>query len=124
MRVADGVVGQLQLLERVHLTAGPDATIAVLVAGEILEDRLHRSAVRVSGIGKGDMPAGGEAAIGPGAAVEQEAVKVRVGDVPLELSDLHSPWPGGLADLCTFELTCRIHREGKPETCRIGSRGH
>ncbi|HLF98643.1 MAG TPA: hypothetical protein VI457_15995, partial [Methylococcaceae bacterium] len=38
MRVANGVVGQLQVLVNVHLTAVPHAAIAVLVAGEILED--------------------------------------------------------------------------------------
>ena len=38
-----------------HLTAAPDGAIAVLVAGEILEDRLHLRAVRVGGIGQGNM---------------------------------------------------------------------
>src|SRR6185436_18818172 len=108
MRVADGVVGQLQVLVGVHLTAGPEAAIAVLVGSEILEDRLHLRAVRVSGIGKGHMPAGGEMAIGPGAAVEQETVKVRMGDVALELPHPGSPWPGLRADLRAFELTRRM----------------
>src|SRR5882724_2270245 len=94
MRVANGVVGQLQVLVGVHLTAGPEAAIPVLVAGEILEDRLYLRAVRVSGIGQGHMPAGGEMAIGPGAAVEQETVKVRMGGVALELAHLGSTRPG------------------------------
>src|SRR4030095_4137351 len=94
MRVADGVVSQLQVLECVHLTAGPDAAIAVLVAGEILDDRLHLRAVRVSGIGQGNMPTGGEMPIGPGAAVEHETVKVRMGGVALELPHAGSTWPG------------------------------
>ena len=85
MRIADGVVGHLQVLVHVHLTAAPHAAIAVLVAGEILDDRLHLRAVRVSGIGEGNMPADGEMAIGPGAAVEHETVEVGMGGVALEL---------------------------------------
>ena len=124
MRVANGVVGQLQVLVCVHLTAGPEAAIAVLVGGEILEDRLHLRAVRVSGIDKGNVPAGGEMAIGPGAAVEQETVKVRMGGVALELPHPGSTRPGLRTDLRAFELTRRMLRQGEPETCRIGPRGH
>jgi hypothetical protein len=39
MRKADGVVGKLHVLEQVRLTTSPDAAIAVLVGGEVLEDR-------------------------------------------------------------------------------------
>src|ERR1041384_6621799 len=123
MRIPDGVVGQLQVLVHVHLTAGPHAAIAVLVAGEILEDRLHLRAVRVSGIDKGNMSAGGEMAIGPGAAVEQETIKVRMGSVALELPHLGSTWPGLRTDLRVFELTNTVLRQGEPETCRVGPRG-
>src|SRR6059058_1038539 len=124
MRVANGVVGQLQVLVCVHLTAGPEAAIPVLVAGEILEDRLYLRAVRVSGIDKGNMPAGGEMAIGPGAAVEHETVKVRMGGVALELPHPDSTRPGLRTDLRAFELTRRMLRQGEPETCRLGPRGH
>src|SRR6187549_3258812 len=124
MRVADSVVGHLQVLVKVHLTAGPDAAVAVLVGGEILDDRLHLSAVRVSGIGKGNIPADGEFAIGPRRAVSHETVKVRMGDVALELAELRATRPGGLADLRAFELPHRMLREGEPETCRVGTRGH
>src|SRR4029434_2181908 len=124
MRVANGVVGQLQALVCVHLTAGPEAAIPVLVAGEILEDGLYLKAVCVSGIDKGSMPTGGEMAIGPGAAVEQETVKVRMGGVALELTNLGSTWPGLRTDLRAFELTRRVLRQGEPETGRIGPRGH
>src|SRR6266566_6089940 len=110
MRVADCVVGQLQVLECVHLTACPDAAIAVLVAGEILDDRLHLRALRVSGIGKGNVPTGGEMAIGPGAAVEHETVKVRMGGVALELPHPGSTWPGLRTDRRAFELTRRMLR--------------
>src|SRR6266516_4986864 len=110
MRVADCVVGQLQVLECVHLTAGPDPAIAVLVAGEILDDRLHLRAVRVSGIGKGNMAAGGEMAIGPGAAVEHETVKVRMGGVALELPHPGSTRPGLQSGLGAFELTSTVLR--------------
>src|SRR4029079_3604344 len=112
MRVANCVVGHLQVLEYVHLTAGPDAAIAVLVAGEILEDRLHLRAVRVSGIGLGSKtadvemviwgevicleinPADVEMVIGGDAAVPHETVKVRMGGVALELLHLGSTWKG------------------------------
>src|SRR5262245_56588730 len=124
MSVTNGIVGQLQPLVGVHLTAGPEAAIPVLVAGEILEDRLHLRAVRVSRIDEGNMPAGGEMAIGPGAAVEHETVKVRMGDVALELPHLGSTWPGLRTDLRAFELTRRMLRQGEPEACRVGPRGH
>src|SRR5262245_18142666 len=124
MRVANGVVGQLQVLVGVHHTAGPEAAVAVLVSGEILDDRLHLRAVRVSGIGEGNMPTGDEMAIGPGAAVEHETVKIRMGSVTLELLHLGSTRPGLLTDLRVFELTSTVLRQGEPETCRVGPRGH
>src|SRR5262245_28034062 len=124
MRVADSVVGHLQILVQVHLTAGPDAAIAVLVGGVILDDRLCLRAVRVSGIHIGDIAADGEMAIGPGGAVTHETVEVRMGDVALELADLRATRPGGLADLRAFELTCRMLRESEPEACRVGTGGY
>src|SRR5262245_44142580 len=111
MRVANGVVGHLQVLEDVHLAADPHAAIAVLVAGETLEERLHLRALRVSGIGKGNMPAGGEMAIGPGAAVGHETVKVRMGGVAPELPQPDSTGPGCLADIRAFEHAGRMLRE-------------
>src|SRR5678816_4490732 len=63
-------------------------------------------------------------AIGPGGAVTHETVKVRMGDVALELAELRATRPGGLADLRAFELARRMLREGQPETCRVGTRGH
>src|SRR5688572_31640808 len=124
MREADSVVGHLQVLVEVHLTAGPDAAIAVLVGGEILDDGLHLSAVRVSRIGKGNIPADSELAIGPGGAVTHERVEVRMGDVALELAELRATRPGGPADLRAFELARRMFRKGEPETCRVGTRSH
>src|SRR6478736_10148142 len=124
MRVANSVVGHLQVLVEVHLTAGPDAAIAVLVAGEILDYRLRLSAVRVSGIDKGNIPADGEMAIGPGGTVAHEADEVRMGDVALELAELRATWPRSLADLRAFELACGMLRDGEPETGRVGTRGH
>src|SRR4249919_3823941 len=112
MRVADRVVGQLQVLVRVHLTAGPHAAVAVLVAGEILDDRLHLRAVRVRGIGKGNVTSSGEMAVGSGAAVEQETVKAGMGGVALELPHLHPTRPGLRTELRAFELTRRMLRQG------------
>src|SRR5690606_15385197 len=57
MGIADRIVGQLQVPEYLHLAAAPDATVTVLVGGEILDDRFNRSAVRVSGIFAGNMRA-------------------------------------------------------------------
>src|SRR5215472_16871993 len=111
MRIANGVVGHLQVLVHMHLTAAPEAAIPVLVTGEILDDRLHLRAVRVTGIGNGNMSAGGEMAIGPGAAVEHEAVKVRMGGVALELPHPGSTRPGLRTDLRAFELTRRMLRQ-------------
>src|SRR5579883_1721044 len=124
MRVADAVVGQLQVLECVHLTAGPDAATPVLVGGEILDDRLHLRAVRVRGIGKRNMPARGEMAIRPGAAVHHETIKVRMGGVALELPHPRSTRPGLRADLRAFELARRMLRQGEPEPRRLGPSGH
>src|ERR1700728_2360623 len=123
MRVANCVVGQLQVLEQVHLTAGPHGVIAVLVAGDILDDRLHWRALRVSGIGKGNMAADGEMAIGPRAAVEHETVKVRMGGVALELPHPGSTRPGCLADLRAFELTRPMLRQSEPDTYSVGPTG-
>src|SRR5690348_11194862 len=116
MRIANGVVGHLQVPVQVHLTTAPHTAIAVLVGGEILDDRLHLRAVRVSGIGNGNMSAGGEMAIGPGAAVEQETVEVRMRGVAFELPHPGSTRPGPSTDLRTFELTRRVLRQGEPKT--------
>src|SRR5215510_16466924 len=124
MRVANGVVGQLEVLVCVHLTAGPDAAIAVLVGGVILDDRLCLRAVRVSGIHIGDIAADGEFAIGPGGAVAHETVEVRMGDVALELAELRATWPRSLADLRAFELARGMLRDREPKTGRVGTRGY
>src|ERR1700681_1442487 len=63
-------------------------------------------------------------AIGPRAAVEQETVKARMGGVALELPHPGSTRPGLRTDLRAFELTRRMLRQGEPETCRVGPRGH
>src|SRR6516225_7845083 len=110
MCIADRVVGHFQVLEGVHLTAGPHAAIPVLVAGEILDDRLYGRAVRISGIGKGDMAAGPEMAIGLRAAVGHVAVKVRMGGVALELPQPGSTWPDCLAGLRAFVEARRMLR--------------
>src|SRR5262252_9285473 len=99
-----------------HFTAGPDAAIAVLVAGEILEDRLHLRAVRVSGIGLGHIPADVEMAIGRGGAVPHKTVKIRMGGVALELLHLGSTWKGLRTDLRACELPRTVRRQGVPET--------
>src|SRR5215207_8259676 len=100
MRKTHGVVGQLHVPEYVHLTAAPDGAIAVLVGGEILEDRFQRLAVPVSGIFKAGMRAASntESVIGRIVSVEHERVVVGVADVALELAEWRSPRPDCLAD--------------------------
>src|SRR5688572_28771277 len=96
-----------------HLTATPDTAIAVLVGGEILEDRFQRLTVWVSGIFKAGMRAAGntERVIGRNIPVEHEPVVVGVGDVALELAEWRSTRPGCLADLRALELTVRVLRQ-------------
>src|SRR5579872_4234213 len=113
MRKADSVVGQLHVPEYVHLTAAPDRVIPILVGGEILEDRFHRLAVRVSGIFMAGLRAARntEMAIGPNVSVEHERVVVGVGDVALELAEWCSTRPGLRTDFRAFELTRRVLRQ-------------
>ena len=74
----------------------PRCAIAVLVGGEILEDRFHRFAVRVGGILLGHMRVAGhtERVIGVDVPVEHEPVVVGVGDVALELAEWRATRPG------------------------------
>ena len=83
MGEANTVVCHLQVLVKVHLTPGPDTTVAVFVGSKILNDGLHLRAVRVSRIGEGYIPTYGEMAIGPRGTVAHESVKVGMGDVAL-----------------------------------------
>jgi hypothetical protein len=107
-----GIVSQLHVSEYVHLTAAPDAAIAVLVGGQILEDRFQRCTVRVSGIFLGHMRIAGntERVISVDVPVEHEPVEVGVGDVAPEFAEISSTRPGIRADLGAFERTKRIHR--------------
>ena len=93
-----------------QLTAAPDGAIPVLVGGEILEDRFHRLAVRVSGIFMAGLRAAGntESAIWRNVSVEHERVVVGVGDVALELAEWRSTRPGLRGDLRAFEFTLRV----------------
>ena len=50
--------------------------------------------------------------------------KLEWATLPLNSRNLRSTRPGGLADLRAFELTVRVLRQGQPETCRVGTRGH
>src|SRR5688572_11533525 len=113
MRIAHGVVGQLYVPECVQFTATPDAAIAVLVGGEILEDRLQRLAVRVSGIFTGGMRAAGntESVVGVNVPVKHKRVVVGVGDVALELAEWRATRPGCPADLRAFEFAVRVLRQ-------------
>ena len=88
-----------RFLNSVHLTAAPDAAIAVLVGGEILEDRLHLSLLFASaGLSRAICAAGhAETCHWPlGSRSNMKRVEVRVGDVALELAELAfdaARWP-------------------------------
>src|SRR6185436_16406197 len=62
--------------------------------------------------------------IGGDAAIPHETVKVRMGGVALELLHLGSTWKGLRTDLRACELANTVRRQGVPETCRVGPRGH
>src|SRR6188508_3320123 len=102
MRKTYGIVRRLQVPEDVPFASAPDAAIAVLVAGEILEERVHALAV----------------------PVEHEPVEVRMGNVVPELADLGTTRPGALADFRVQELTVRVLRQREPEAILVGARGH
>src|SRR6185369_240128 len=110
MRVADGVVGQLRIPEYMHLTATPDAAIAVLVRSQILEVRLQHLAVRVGGILEADVrtAADSEGVVGVDVPIEHERVVVGMRNIALELAELRSARPDGLAGLCAVELSVRV----------------
>src|SRR5512147_378833 len=95
---ANAVVGKLQALVDVHFTPAPDAAVAVLVSGEVLDDRLHRIG-SLSGIGKGNKPPWAYMTIWQGSAVLHQAVEVRMRDVALELADFRLSRPGVLAGI-------------------------
>src|SRR5690606_3467941 len=114
----------LQALPHAHLAAGPDAAVAVLVAGEVLDDGLDHAAVRVGRILVGDVAAHREAAVRARRAVTHEAVEVRVGDIAPELADLHAARPGVLADLRALELAHGVLGNGEPEAGGVRARGH
>src|SRR5690606_41683334 len=84
MGEANAVVGHFQALVDVHFTPGPDAAVAVLVGGKVLDDGLHRIG-SLAGIGKGNIPPHAQTTIWQGGAVLHETIEVRMGDVAAEL---------------------------------------
>src|SRR5690606_4827319 len=113
MREADGVVGKLQVSEYVHFATAPGATVAVLVGGEILEDRFQRLAVRVSGICKAGMRAAGnaESVIRVEVPVEHEPIIGRVGYVAIEFAEWRATRPGCLADIRVLKCAVGVFRQ-------------
>src|SRR5690606_35841333 len=90
VRETHGVVGELYVPEHVQATATPDAAIAVLVGGEILEHRYQRLAVGISGILQASMRTAGDtkSVVHSDVAVEHEAIVARVRHVALELAEM------------------------------------
>src|SRR5690606_37943955 len=123
MSEADGVIGQLQIGIEVILATAPNSAVAVLVAGEIVEDRQHQPAL---GIGRiyvaGEVGAGdAEFAVRPGAAIQHHAVEIGLGDIAAELPQPRPPGPRLLADLGALELARRVLRYGEPEADLVGA---
>src|SRR5690606_20301384 len=86
---AYGVIGELYVPEQVQLATTPDAAIAVLVGGEILEHRYHGFTTRVGRIRPAGVriPRNAERVVSVDVAVEHEPVVVRMGDVAPELTE-------------------------------------
>src|SRR5688500_20279453 len=122
MRKTDGIVRRLQVPEDVPFPSAPDAAIAVLVGGEILEERVHALAVRVSRVFLGHVRGAGqpEDVFHIDVPVEHAPVEVRVGNVAPELAELGTPWPDALADLRVRELTDRAPRQCELEAPLVG----
>src|SRR5512134_1611874 len=106
MRKTYGIVRRLQVPEDVPFASAPDAAIAVLVTGEILEERIHALAVRVSRVFLGHVRGAGqpEDVFHIDVPVEHEPVEVGVGRVVPEFAEPGAAWPDVLGDLRTFEL--------------------
>src|SRR6187399_1171438 len=123
MRKTYGIVRRLQVPEDVPFASAPDAAIAILVAGEILEERVHALAVRVSRVFLGHVRGAGqpEDVFHIDVPVEHEAVVVRVSDVALELAEWRAARPDVLRDFRAQELSLRVLRQRQPETVRIGT---
>src|SRR4249920_371305 len=107
MGITNGIVGELRVAEDVALAPAPDAAIAVLVAGEILEQRFHPLAVRVSGIFRGHVRIASEAkgVIHTDIPVEHEPVEVGMSDVAPEFPQFGATWPDCLGEVRARELT-------------------
>src|SRR5690606_21540996 len=114
MRETDGVVGEFRIAEYVILATAPDAAVAVLVAGEILEDCYHSRAVRVCGVFTGHMRVAGQAerVVLIDVPVEHEPDEVGVGHVAPEFPNRRSARPGVETGFCAEELAVRMLRQG------------
>src|SRR5579863_2138656 len=119
MRVADRAVGNLQAVEDMILTTGPDGSAPALVDGNVFEHRFQPRAVGVAGIRIRQIrvPAQVEFALRIGSAIQHQPFDVGVGDVAGKLPKLRSTGPGSLTDLCAFKLTRWMFWESHPEAC-------
>ena len=126
MRKTYGIVRRLQVPEDVPFASAPDAAIAVLVGGEILELRLQALAVRVSRVFLGHVRGAGqpEDVFHVDVPVEHEPVEVGMGNVVPEVAELGTTRPDALADFRVQELTDRVLRQREPEAILVGARGH
>ena len=126
LRHANGVVGEFCVAVDVHVATAPQATIAVLVAGQVLEVCLQHLALQILGIFQMQQGQGGqtEGVVFVDMPVNHEAVEVGMGHVAAELAQRRAARPGVQAGLRAQEGAIRVHRQGKPETDLIGTCCH
>src|SRR5690606_5188617 len=107
------------------LTTAPAATVAVLIAGKILEDCYPRRPARVSRIFPGHMRVAGQAkrVVLIDVPVEHEPVEVGVSHVAPEFPHRGSARPGVEAGFRAQERAVRMLRQGQPETVLVGTSG-
>ena len=123
---ADGVVGELGVAEDEQLAPGPDAAVAVLVAGQAVEVGFHHLAVGVGRIFQRREGAERqvEGVVFIDVAVEHEPVEVGMGHIAPEGAHRRSARPDGLADLRILERALRVFRQGQPEAVLVGTGRH
>src|SRR5690606_2218029 len=98
------------------LAAAPDGAVAVLVGGEIVDDRHHLLAVGIARVGVAEVARATdiELAVRGRAAIEHQAVEVGVRGVGAELAHLGPARRGVLADFGTLVRAHRVLWHGEP----------
>ncbi len=125
-RHANGIVGEFRVAEYEEVAPAPETTIAVLIAGQVLEVRLHHGAIQISRICQRQERDGGqtEGVIFVDVPIEHEAVEVGMGHVAFEGAHRRAARPDGLADVRVLERALRVFGQRQPEAGRVGTGRH